>query len=76
MLLGSGVWHFTVWGSYMTIYPVVLRDDYRALWFIGVSESLFAVGGIVGSLLPAPSRLSRPILVWLRFLASFRFPSV
>ena len=74
VLLGSGVWHFTVWGSYMTIYPVVLRDDYRALWFIGVSESLFAVGGIVGSLLPAPSRLSRPILCLVALLSFVPVP--
>ena len=44
VLVASGVWHFTVWGSYMTLFPVVLRDEYQALWFIGVSESLFAVG--------------------------------
>ena len=74
MLVGSGVWHFTVWGSYMTIYPVMLRDDYRALWFIGVSESLFAVGGIVGSLLPVPSRLSRPVLCLVALLSFVPVP--
>lgn len=74
MLVSSGVWHFTVWGSYMTIYPVVLRDDYRALWFIGVSESLFAVGGIVGSLLRVPSRLSRPVLCLVALLSFVPVP--
>lgn len=74
VLVGSGVWHFTVWGSYMTIYPVMLRDDYRALWFIGVSESLFAVGGIVGSLLRVPSRLSRPVLCLVALLSFVPVP--
>lgn len=74
VLVSSGVWHFTVWGSYMTIYPVVLRDDYRALWFIGVSESLFAVGGIVGSLLRVPSRLSRPVLCLVALLSFVPVP--
>ena len=74
VLVSSGVWHFTVWGSYMTIYPVVLRDDYRALWFIGVSESLFAVGGIIGSLLRVPSRLSRPVLCLVALLSFVPVP--
>lgn len=74
MLVASGVWHFTVWGSYMTLCPVVLRDEYQALWFIGVSESLFAVGGIVGSLVRLPSRLSRPVLCLVALLSFVPVP--
>ncbi len=74
MLVASGVWHFTVWGSYMTLFPVVLRDEYQALWFIGVSESLFAVGGIVGSLVRLPSHLSRPVLCLVALLSFVPVP--
>ena len=74
VLVASGVWHFTVWGSYMTLFPVVLRDEYQALWFIGVSESLFAVGGIVGSLVRLPSRLSRPVLCLVALLSFVPVP--
>lgn len=76
VLVASGVWHFTVWGSYMTLFPVVLRDEYQALWFIGVSESLFAVGGIVGSLVVCHPACRAQCSAWLRFSASFRFRSV
>lgn len=69
VLVASGIWHLTVWGCFMTAVPVVLRDDYQALWFLGVSESLFAVGGIVGSLVPAPRSVPPPALCLLALLS-------
>lgn len=74
VLTASAIWHLTAWACFMTVVPVVLRDDYQTLWFVGVSESLFAIGGIIGSMIPSPRSVPPPTLCLVALLSFMPVP--
>lgn len=74
VFISSGIWHLTIWSVYATVGPIVLRDDYSLLWAWGLFESLFAIGGILGSMLPVPKKFSPAISCLIALLCFIPVP--